>query len=81
MTKKELMRILNNLCKAKEWVIIKPSLFIGNSKTVIIADVYGKKVGSLYHVYVDTARRIFETQYLSPFDIHPIEKDSLDRFM
>lgn len=81
MNKKELMRILKNLCNENNWCIIKPSLFISNSKTVLIVDVYEKKFGSIYHVYVDAEKHYFTSQFLSPFDVQPSMRNSLDRFM
>ena len=81
MNKKELMRILKNLCEYKNWTIIKPSLFINSTQTVIIVDVYDKEIGSIWHVYIDTVSCYYTSQFLSPYNIHTRNRNSLDRFM
>lgn len=81
MTKKELRRILKNLCDYKNWTIINPSLFINSTQTALIVDVYDKCTGSVWHVYIDTESRYYTHQFLSPFSIHERYRNSLDRFM
>lgn len=81
MTKKELMRILRNLCEYMNWTIIRPSLYINSTQTVIIVDVYDKDTGSIYHVYVDTESCYYSWQFLSPFNIHPSNRNSLNIFL
>ena len=81
MSKKELKRILKNLCDYKEWCIIKPSLYISDDHKCLIVDVYDKTYGSLYHVFMDVEKRYFTYQFLSAFGIHDTKRNSLDRFM
>ena len=75
------MRILKNICEEKNWKIVRPSLFINSTQTVIIVDVYEVTVGSIYHVYVDTEHRYYKYQFLSPFSIHTTFRLPLDKYM
>lgn len=81
MTKKELMRILRNICNHYEYTIIKPTMYINLVNGHMGCDVYEKDYGLIYHLHVDTAAKMFCRQMYSLVTVHKISTFPLDNFI